>query len=263
MKRFLIILALALVVSCASTQHVVHTDIVEIDEVAYVLENYYPELFYYYMEGVLQVKSIRENVLANGTVDYDINYEFVRYYYRTYREQMDVLKEYYPELYRRYWNGTIHINSIYKYVDRQSGTIEYSVSYSNHYDTHYGVEVETRCFRPHQDLNREDRRLDPDQSQDLKMAQECVLTIHLEQSRVIGPIISRGYSQIITNPECSRIIISRGNHNRITSPGYSKTISQDLNSRQHHAQTAIHQQEAPRAMVAIGKDKVAVEEDKN
>lgn len=138
MKRFLIILALTLMVSCASTQHVVRTDIVEIDEVAYVLENYYPELFYYYMEGVLQVKSIRENVLADGTVDYDINYEFVRYYYRTYREQMDVLKEYYPELYRRYWNGTIHINSIYKYVDRQSGTIEYSVSYSNHYDSHYG-----------------------------------------------------------------------------------------------------------------------------
>lgn len=123
--------------SCASTRYVSQRRVTEMDEVSYVLANYYPQLHYYYMEGVLRVNSLKEVVLPDNTVDYKVDYDFVRYYYRNFSDRMDALKEYYPELYQMYVNGVIEITSLYKYVERDTGKIRHRVSYRRIYDYYY------------------------------------------------------------------------------------------------------------------------------
>jgi hypothetical protein len=107
------------------------------DEVSYVLANYYPQLHSYYMEGVLRVNSLKEVVLADGTVDYKVKYSFVRYYYRDFNERIAAVKANYPELYDMYISGVIDIDSVYKYVDKETGAIRLKVNYSRIYDYYY------------------------------------------------------------------------------------------------------------------------------
>ena len=123
--------------SCAPTRYVSQRRVTEMDEVSYVLANHYPQLHYYYMEGVLRVNSLKEVVLPDNTVDYKVNYDFVRYYYGNYTERMEVLKTNYPELYQMYVNGVIEVTSLYKYVERDTGKIRHRVSYRRIYDYYY------------------------------------------------------------------------------------------------------------------------------
>ncbi len=136
-KIIFAIFSTLVLVSCASTRYVSQRRVTEMDEVSYVLANYYPQLHYYYMEGVLRVNSLKEVVLPDNTVDYKVDYDFVRYYYRNFSDRMDALKEYYPELYQMYVNGVIEITSLYKYVERDSGKIRHRVSYRRIYDYYY------------------------------------------------------------------------------------------------------------------------------
>ena len=133
---FLLISALVLV-SCASTRYAGQSVVEGNYEVSYVLANYYPQLFTYYEEGVLRVTSIKEITLADGTLDYNVKYRFVKYYYNTHAERMEIVKAMYPELYQMYLNGVIDINSVYKYVNRNTGRISYKVSYSRIYDYYH------------------------------------------------------------------------------------------------------------------------------
>ena len=136
MKKIFLMLLATIIVGCASTQYIPRTA-AEMDEIAYILETYHPELYFYYVEGVLRIKSVSEIVLEDGTSDYIVDYDFVRYNCRTYEEKLAVLEEHYPELYRRYRNGTIVVRSIYKEVDRRTGRIEYNVSYRYNYGSYY------------------------------------------------------------------------------------------------------------------------------
>ena len=124
-------------VACATTRYTSKRTIADMDEVSYVLANYYPQLHSYYMEGVLNVKSLKEVILEDGTADYKIKYNFVRYYYRDFRERIEVVKSNYPELYEMYISGVIDINSVYKYVEEETGKIKIHVSYSRIYDYYY------------------------------------------------------------------------------------------------------------------------------
>lgn len=123
--------------SCGTTRYANQRTIKEMDEVSYVLANYYPQLHEYYMEGVLRVTSLKEVVLEDGNVDYKVKYNFVRYYYRDFNERMEAVKNTYPELYEMYVSGVIDIDSVYKYVDKDSGKIRLHVSYSRVYDFYY------------------------------------------------------------------------------------------------------------------------------
>lgn len=138
MKKIFTMLMLTIgLVSCATTRYANQRSVTAMDEVSYVLANYYPQLHEYYMEGVLRVNSLKEIVLQDGTVDYKVKYDFVRYYYRDFNEKMQAVKETYPEIYEMYISGVIDINSVYKYVDRDTGRIKLHVSYSRIYDYYY------------------------------------------------------------------------------------------------------------------------------
>lgn len=139
MKKILgILIVLSILLSsCASARYTTQRSINEIDNISYILSNNYPELYYYYTEGVLKVNSLKEVNDINGVLSYRIKYDFVRYYYRGYTERMAVLQEGFPELYQMYCNGLIEINSIYKYVDRDTGVIRHHVSYRRIGDRYY------------------------------------------------------------------------------------------------------------------------------
>lgn len=124
-------------VSCATASYANQRRVNEMDEISYVLANHYPQLYTYYMEGVLDVDSMKEVVLEDGTVDYKVKYHFMKYYYRNYSEMMEVLKNHFPELYQMYLNGVIEVTGIYKYVDRDTGVIRNHVLYRRIYDFYY------------------------------------------------------------------------------------------------------------------------------
>lgn len=123
--------------SCGTARYVSQRTVNEMDEISYVLANYYPQLHTYYMEGVLRVNSLKEVVLPDGTVDYKVKYDFVRYYYTDFNEKIAAVKANYPELYEMYVSGVIDLGSVYRYVDRDSGRIRLHVSYSRIYDYYY------------------------------------------------------------------------------------------------------------------------------
>jgi hypothetical protein len=140
MKRFYLLLVMVLtlaVSSCGTARYASQRSVNEMDEISYVLANYYPQLHTYYMEGVLRVNSLKEVVLPDGTVDYKVKYDFVRYYYTDFNEKIAAVKANYPELYEMYVSGVIDLGSVYKYVDRDSGRIRLHVSYSRIYDYYY------------------------------------------------------------------------------------------------------------------------------
>lgn len=140
MKKFYLILLMILTIivsSCGTASYASRRTVNEMDEISYVLANYYPQLHNYYMEGVMDVDSMKEIVLEDGTVDYKIKYHFIRYYYRNYSDRIDALKLHFPELYELYVSGVIDINSVYKYVDKNTGAIKHHCSYSRIYDYYY------------------------------------------------------------------------------------------------------------------------------
>lgn len=140
MKKFYLILLMILTIivsSCGTASYASRRTVNEMDEISYVLANYYPQLHNYYMEGVMDVDSMKEIVLEDGTVDYKIKYHFIRYYYRNYSDRIDALKLHFPELYELYVSGVIDINSVYKYVDKNTGVIRHHCSYSRIYDYYY------------------------------------------------------------------------------------------------------------------------------
>ena len=138
MKRFCLFMALlvsVLVMSCASTKYVSQTQVD--DEVAYILYNNYPQLYEYYVEGVLRVNSIRED---------RIDYDFVRYYYIGYDERAAALRAYYPSVYEKYVSGAVIVDSFYKYVDRESGQIRHYLSYRWAYNYYYRPYISGRMY---------------------------------------------------------------------------------------------------------------------
>ena len=138
LKRFYLLFIIALtLVSCGTARHTNQRVVNEAAEISYVLSNYYPHLYNYYLEGVLKVKSLREIPQPDGTLDYDIKYQFVRYYIYDFNEQVEIVRKNFPELYRLCVIGATDINEVYKYVDKRTGKVRYHVSYWQVYDLYY------------------------------------------------------------------------------------------------------------------------------
>ena len=94
-----------------------------------ILRAYYPQLYNYYEEGLLQIVSMRERIYPNGRRDWDIKRRYVKRYITSDREQMYILERYYPDVFARARRGEVRINKMYGYVDN-SGRIRYKVDYS-------------------------------------------------------------------------------------------------------------------------------------
>lgn len=94
-----------------------------------VLRGYYPQLFNYYEEGLLQIISMRERLYSNGHREWDIRRRYVKRYITSDRERMYILERYYPDVFARARRGEVRINKMYGYVDN-SGRIRYKVDYS-------------------------------------------------------------------------------------------------------------------------------------
>lgn len=147
MKRFLIMLLMVMLTACGITRYADQRSVRGEDEISYVLYNNYPQLYEYYIEGVLRVTSLREVMGPDGNPDYRIRYSYVNYYYRNYDEKMAAVREHFPELYERYLNGVIEIGSVYKYVDRRTGEIRHhaTLRYVNDY-YYYNYYPDMRIF---------------------------------------------------------------------------------------------------------------------
>lgn len=128
-KLITIILAVLLLMSCASQRQAVISDGGRDSQTLQILSERYPELVYYYNENVLDVRSIRAVELSDGSIDYKVRYRFKRYYYQGYVERMECLRTYFPELYNMYCMGFVSIYTMYKYVDERTGQIGHHVAY--------------------------------------------------------------------------------------------------------------------------------------
>ena len=136
MKKLLIaLISLVLVVSCASGRYISMTNPQAEVAAVEILYQQHPELVNYYEQGVLRITSLREVSTASGA-DYRIKYRFVKRHYYDYTERMEILQEFYPEIYSLYLNGLIEITSLYKYVD-EYGQIRHHVSYRRIYNYVY------------------------------------------------------------------------------------------------------------------------------
>ena len=126
-----------LLTACGASQYISQRYVDEIDQISTVLANHYPQLYQYYLEGVMEVTYLKEVELQDGTFDYKLKYKFTRYYFNTYEEKIEALRTYYPQIYQMYISGAIVIRSIYKYVDKYTGEICCHVSWSSIYDYYY------------------------------------------------------------------------------------------------------------------------------
>ena len=139
MRKFaLMLLALLSFVflTCGSGNYVSQAQVYGDEDTEYILYNYHPELYRYYSAGVLRVNSIRQVVRYDGTVDYRVNYDYVRYYYSD-AEKINAVMTYLPDLYVKYINGQIMINYVWRYVE--SGNICHAASYRYYFNSYYSV----------------------------------------------------------------------------------------------------------------------------
>lgn len=98
----------------------------------------YPVLEYYYDEGVIDVVSVTKvKATYLDEPQYIIRYNYCKHYITDYREEMEVLKENFPELYELYCNGKIVINELYEYVG-DNGNLRYHISYRHNVYQGYG-----------------------------------------------------------------------------------------------------------------------------
>lgn len=84
MKRFyfiLILVASLLLTSCAATRYVSQREVYDREEASMIIYTHYPQLYKFYIDGTLVIRSLIEVVLPDGTTDYRLRYEFTYYPY--------------------------------------------------------------------------------------------------------------------------------------------------------------------------------------
>ena len=151
MKRITALLISVLVfASCATTRYISEREVDAMDEISYILYNNYPDLHEYYMEGVMDVLSLKEVTLEDGTTEYKVKTRYIRYYYPNRHDKMEAIKQYFPDIYQMYLNGVVDIINFYKYVDREDGLIKHHISirriYDFYYTPWYGMYPGTRLY---------------------------------------------------------------------------------------------------------------------
>lgn len=102
--------------------------VVDEAEVEKVIVEAYPHLVDYYEAGVVEVESMTEETLIDGSREYNIRYKFVNSYYDA-SELDGVLKKEYPWLYRMNEMGIVKVVCAFRYVDKESGEIKTHVAY--------------------------------------------------------------------------------------------------------------------------------------
>lgn len=93
-----------------------------------ILRMYYPQLYNYYSEGLLEIVSMREKIYPGGRKDWDIKRRYVRRYINDARQRLRVLQRYYPDVYELTRYGAATVREMYEYVDN-SGRIRYNVKW--------------------------------------------------------------------------------------------------------------------------------------
>jgi len=101
----------------------------EPEKISEVINDYYPGLRDYYEAGVIDVASLTEEMLADGTKEYSIKYRFVRNIYEG-PEKVKVLKECYPDIYALARAGLVKDVVVYKFVDQNTGRIFNQIAYN-------------------------------------------------------------------------------------------------------------------------------------
>ncbi len=91
-----------------------------------VLYSHYPELYAYYAEGLMDIRSMVETTAADGTAEYELQYRLKRRTIRNESEQLFILKDRFPEIYSGVRRGTVSVRKMYEYVD-ENGDIQYHV----------------------------------------------------------------------------------------------------------------------------------------
>lgn len=127
MKKLVSIIAIALAFTFSA--HAAKEPIVENEKISTVIDEFYPGLKDYYEAGVLNIDSLTEETLADGTVEYNIRYNFTRSMYEG-EELTQVLKEKYPDIYALRRAGLIKDVVVYKFVDKNTGLIFDKVLYN-------------------------------------------------------------------------------------------------------------------------------------
>ena len=127
MKKFFIIAALF--AALAFTAKAEPETINDVEEIEFVIDNYYPHLTKYKEAGVLDVVYLNEESLYDGSTEYNIRYKFVNHYC-TGEEMDNILKERRPDVYVLNNAGLLKDVCVIKYVDKNTGNIDVKVSYN-------------------------------------------------------------------------------------------------------------------------------------
>lgn len=128
MKKIMIIAALFCTLF-STTVFAAKEQITDEQKISRVITNYYPNLKNYYEAGVIEIESLQEETLFDGSTKYDIKYKFVNNYYGN--DEIDkALKERYPDVYAMKTKGVIKDVSAFRYVDKETGEILTKVAYN-------------------------------------------------------------------------------------------------------------------------------------
>lgn len=95
-----------------------------------VIEEAYPHLVDYYEAGLVEVVSMTEETLIDGSKEYNIRYRFVRNYCEDEKEIEGILREKYPRVFGMLRMGLLSDVHVWKYVDQESGEIETGMMYN-------------------------------------------------------------------------------------------------------------------------------------
>lgn len=126
MKKFVTIITIILM---SVSAYAAKEPIVGNENVSAVIDEFYPGLKDYYKSGVLNIASLTEETLADGTVEYNIKYNFTRSMYEG-EDLTKVLKKKYPDIYALRRAGLIKDVVVYKFVDKNTGLIFENVLYN-------------------------------------------------------------------------------------------------------------------------------------
>ena len=123
------ILAMAMAFAAIFSANAMRTPINDEEKVIEVIQDYYPHLINYFAEGVMEIGSLTEEILADGETEYNIRYRFVNYRLND-GELNSLLKTKYPEIFYGRQFGFLKDITAIRYVDKETGEIKTKVVYN-------------------------------------------------------------------------------------------------------------------------------------
>ena len=123
------ILAMAMAFAAIFSANAMRTPINDEEKVIEVIQDYYPHLINYFAEGVMEIGSLTEEILADGETEYNIRYKFVNYRLND-GELNSLLKTKYPEIFYGRQFGFLKDVTAIRYVDKETGEIKTKVVYN-------------------------------------------------------------------------------------------------------------------------------------